>query len=320
MFPIRIDHEGLRTWTDKPWSFVPPPRLCRTEEQAIPRIPGYQQVTIQGETFEVPPTADLPGWIQHLWPSFLANAQVWRRGEDPTAYCRTWFLDDERIHRWHSWRELRLDPYNDYWQDKILRLWHDQLHPGAHFEIWTVDPPVPPLPGWENHLGDVIVLQSPSPQRRATLVSTLLQEPSIDRRSLTAFSVPLDQPRHELIRIAGLMFPSWHHPCTIHRGERELRDGRIRHLQGSGIFIQVVPEVDELTLMQQPIWPHASPAETLRPSDHTLSWQSSVFDTWVSSAFASPDDRVVIETWFIHTMISIDIVSFRERGQLVSPC
>ena len=312
MFPIRIDHGGLSSWTDKPWSYRPSPRWHRTEETAAPRLPGYQQVTIQGMAFDVPPLTDLPAWAQQLWPAFHALARVWRRGEDPTSYCRTWFLDDANIHQWHSWRELRLDPYSDYWHDELLRLWQDQLHPGASLQILVVEPPVPPIPGWETHLGDVLLVQSPCPRRRAILVSTLLREPLLDKRSLTAFSVPVDQPRHELLRLTGMMFPSWRNPCTIARGTRELLDGRIHHLAGSGIFIKVVLEDDVTSFMQRPASasPHlalADPPGTVTPFQHPVpsphapgSWRSAVLDLWTCTMVTDPTSLVIFDTWFIH--------------------
>ena len=228
---------------------------CRTFGEIEPPLrPGVSQVRIDGEHFDAPHLGAQPLWLQNLWPLFVAQARHYYRGGEPVAAVRTWFLDDLHVHEWHRWRELQLDPHCLEWEHALLQLWMDQLLPGQPFEIFLVTPEVPPIPGWESHLGDLILLQSPQPARRAILTLTLVRLPFDHRLRLVAYSVPQPQPRHELLRLVRLMFQCWQHPCTIKRGRRELLDGLLRHDQASGLHIMAdlaPPEPDDILALMQ---------------------------------------------------------------------
>ena len=250
-------------------------------------------------------------WVRQLWPAFQARAQEFRRGAGPEAFLRTWFLDDQHIHRWTRWRELRLVPQLDFWVQDLFQLWRDQIRDRDTLEFWIVDPPVPAIPGWESHLGDLIIRQNPSPARRSILVSTLIQEPVLDRRMLWAMSVPGTQPRHELLRQLGLMFHSWHHPCTIRRGHRLLMDGLLRHVQASGLMVTVDQrELDDATsLMQGTV--HHTPHAGLIPEELTNldlgdlprpAWETLIHSLWLASEACDPflGPFLDLNTWFLH--------------------
>ena len=308
-----IDHNALCSWHSKPWSLhggclhSDPVPLDRAEDTPVPRAPGFEWVQIGTEQFDVPPLHLQLNWIQQLWPAFVAQAREFQRGAGPVCFLRTWFLDDDRNRRCNHWRELRLVPYYDFWQQDLLQLWQDQIRDRSTVEIFLVDPPVPLIPGMEYHIGDLFVVQSPQPHRRAVLVSTSIQLPFEDRRSLLALSVPRQQPRHELLRLAQLMFHSWHHSCRIQRGFRILHDGLIAHVQASGLHITIEPVDDDTSLMQTTnIAGNAEHRQLnsvvqlpLRPPH----WESDVFGLWIQQGTILCEDEgptVPLHTWFIH--------------------
>ena len=313
---FRIDHEVLCEWDDKPWSLSGTPAtkdglgdapVDRAEEVQAPRVPGFEWVEVGGEHFDVPPLHFQPQWIQALWPIFSARAREFQRGEGPVAYLRTWFLDSDLVHRWDHWRELRLVPFFDFWQQDLFQLWQDQIRDRTNVEVYIVDPPVPVIPGWENHIVDLIIVQSHSPMKKAILVSTLLQTTWQDRRSLMALYVNNQQPRHDLIRQAGVLFTSWHHPCLIQRGFRALHDGLIRHTQASGLMVTVDQRDDAASFMQTSVTSNARPQLT---SDTSASiaptpphWEAEVFDLWVQHGTilcSQEGPSLPMQTWYIH--------------------
>ena len=307
---FRIDHSVLSTWTTKPWSLHQEigvtPIEHRTGDVDPPQVPGRELHRIAGIEYETPAINLAPFWIQQLWPTFIHKAALSRRSEHPLAWCRAWFLDDELTHEWSVWRELELDPQHTEWQQKATHLFRDQVLPGRTLEFHFVTPPIPPIPGWENQLGDLILVQAADPSRRAVLVSTLLQHPWEDRRMLRAYSFPHQQPRHELLRKVGLMFPSWRSPCTISRGTRLLWDGIIAHLQGSGLFFLVDQREqtsDVVTFMQGAHQPIQSPTAKAILSWTPPFWESDVFGAWIqygTITCAEDGPSVPIQTWYIH--------------------
>ena len=247
--------------------------------------------------------------LLNLWPTFTARAREFQfqRGGGPVAYLRTWFVDSALVSRWDHWRELRLVPFFDFWQQDLLQLWQDQIRDRTNIEVYIVDPPVPVIPGWENHIADLIFVQSPSPRRRAMLVSTLVQTNWLDRRSLMALYVPHQQPRHALIRQAGVMFPSWHHPCLIQRGLRALHDGLLRHLQASGLLITIDQRGDDLSFMQTSTVSTGCQQTTQSDSKSNVPapphCKADVFDLWIQHGnilCPSEGPTISVQTWYVH--------------------
>ena len=318
---VHLNVAEVSAWSEKPWSLhvgsdVDFQTAATTPWLHSARLLGevdnpptsFETVAhLDGEDFHVPPLHTLGAWIQQLWPSFLSVARVHRRGWYPTAYLRTWFLDGAGgIHDWSLWREFELDPRIDLWLPRLRTLWSDQLVPDTLLDIRLVDPPVPVIPGWTSHLGDLILVQRPQPSRCALLVHTTVRFPREDRLGLLALLAPLRQARHDLLRCVRLTFQTWRHPCTIHRGPRMLLDGLLDHTPFSGLTIAVdmgpdlsvpaeTPGADALSLMQ-------TPRGALAPHENTP-WESAIFDLWVTSGATACDEigpELFVQTWYVH--------------------
>ena len=318
---VHLGSEVLQIWEDKPWHLARHPDLG--EDSALPPtplssfrllgeedVPQFHAATVfhlDGEDFDIPPWHTLDAWIHDLWTPFLAAAQVYRRGWYPTAYLRTWFLDDEGgLHEWHHWREFELDPRVSLWASRLRTLWVDQLIDGAALEVQLIAPPVPPIPGWTAHLGDLVLVQRPRPARCALLVRTLVRLPREDRLGLAALLVPLRQARHDLLRRTRLTFFCWQHECTISRGNRMLMDGALDHSPFSGVSISVdlgpdLPtSADENSLMQLSSFVRRDHDP---PSAAPPFWESVVFDFWATQGATACEEvgpELFVQTWFVH--------------------
>ena len=298
-----LSHEFLRNWENKPWKLElqdyehPEPRQTfRLLDDALPSLPSRVEGTrgtipVGGVQIDQPDLRGVPAWIEQGWPLFERRAQVFRRGEGPTAYVRSWYLHHGRVRRWHLWRDFQLDEWPQHWQRRLQALWQDQLSPDEAWHVGWVTPEIPPIPGWENHLGDLIVWQPGEENRAAVLCHTLCSSPTVDRIQLQALSVPLQQGRHELLRLNHVMLQCWSSPCTIRRGTRTLLDGRLDHQDMSGLSIRVESALAELSvnlvqLRAVPLRGHAllSEQENLPPVDNVLTLSPTS-----TGAPASPD-------------------------------
>ena len=259
-FDCTFTHATLKAWKSKPWKLdlglvdhpasrttyrliddADPPSRLRPES-------GDGTELIDGVRNERPDLLGRPGWIQEGWHLFEQRARVWRRGEGPTAYVRTWFLHHDRTRRWHNWREFRLDEWPQDWPRRIHELWRDQLGRESAFNVGWVNPPIDPIAGWENHLGDLIVFQQGVEPRSSILCLSIIDSHYERRLQLHALSVPR---RHELLRMNNLMITTWRQPYRIRRGGRVLMDGLIDHVDLAGITIQVdALEEDQFSLLQ----------------------------------------------------------------------
>ena len=239
---------------------------------------------------------------------------VYRRGWYPTAYLRTWFLDDVgNLLEWQRWREFELDPRIALWEPRLRELWTDQLIGGAPLDIQFVSPPVAPIPGWTAHLGDLILVQRPQIASCAILVRTQVRFSHEDRLGLLALLVSRRQSRIDLLRRVRLTFQCWQHPCTIHRGSRLLLDGVFDHQPFSGLSIVAdmgpdlpvpaeAPGLDELSLMQIPPISAAPSSSGLSQAVRTP-WESVIFDLWITQGATACDEigpELFVETWYIH--------------------
>ena len=339
---VTLPESVLHDWSDKPWGLhdcgaVPDFEIARLlGEVVLPAPPSGSRTVIAGQPFEHRALTQFPAWIQSIWPTFVAGARYYQRRPLPTAYVRTWFLDDLRVHEWHRWRELEVDPGVEDWHGRLLALWRDQLLPPAAFEIHLVEPTVPAIPGWETHLGDLIILQSPLPTRRAILTRTEVRFADEVRLQLVAYSVPVRQPFHDLLRRVRLTFYTWRHPCTVFRGPRQLVDGLVEHVQASGISFTVdmesddhsllhlqavmtpaVPlddlvlnkvalEAEEVTSLMQTM-PATSPQEVIdcrqQLSLGVDDWTHDVFHRWFHDGAIACDSvgpELFVQTWFVH--------------------
>ena len=246
-----IPHDALQNWIDKPWKLdlneehMRPSFTFKVVEetphgQGLPRPEGGEQgQLIDGVRIDRTQLHHAPDWIRDGWNRFLLRARVHRRGEGPRAYTRTWYLHHDHVLSWNVWREFELHEYPQDWHGDICRLWRDQIHDDAAVHIAWIDPEVPPIPGWESHLGDIIVWQSPRPDRKCVLFLTWTQSDMHDRLRLQALSVPSRQTRPDIFRRNDLMFTCWNHQCDIIRGARTFHDGIIDHTDCSGILLQV---------------------------------------------------------------------------------
>ena len=316
---VSLSVDDFHTWKDKPWTLqcaLPHLEGRLLGEVLPPAVPGRVPEDIAGQQYELPDLHDAPGWIQDLWPDFLVSARFHRRDHDPTAYCRTWFIDHHLHPRCEVWREFRLDPFRTNWQSNLLDLWRDHYNPLAPFTIAVVRPPVPPIAGWEAHVADVVVTQSATVGRTTLLCMTRSEVDYLERVSLTALSVPVQQPRHALLMMARLMTVCWQHPCHLIRAGRELHDGILTHSEASGLLIQVDPlPTDAFSLMQRPANVDSTlppPAGSSDPGACAVTHHAGfVFEDWrrdilrlhdVHSAIAFEDEGpiILIHTWFIH--------------------
>ena len=186
---------------------------------------------------------------------FEWRARIHRRGAGPTAYVRTWFSHHDRARRCTVWREFQLDEWPHHWRRRLQELWRDQIDADADARFGWVQPDIPIIPGWENHLGDIIVWQPGLERRVSILCHTLCHTDEEDRIMLQALSVPVQQGRRDLLRLNYVMIQCWTHPCTVRRGDRALVDGRIDHQDVSGLSIRVDPiqEDPPLNLLQQQV-------------------------------------------------------------------
>ena len=264
-FDHDFTHESLRAWARKPWKLDldhvdhPVARITYrlidepTPTSTLRANSAERTQLLDGVRIERPDLLGHPGWIQDGWTMFEQRARVLRRGEGPSAYARTWFLHHDRVRRWHTWREFRLDEWPQEWRHRLQELWRDQLRGDNQLHVGWVQPPVRPIPGWENHIGDIIVFQHGVEPRAAILCLTMIDLQFERRLQLQALSVPRRHGRHDLLRLCNVMIISWRNPCHIRRGERELRDGIVDHVDLSGIVINIDSSEeprDQLQLLQ----------------------------------------------------------------------
>ena len=293
-----FSHEFLREWKNKPWRLefydYEHPELRQTfrlldDHRPLPPARGdgaHGTIPVGGVRIDQPDLRGVPEWIEHGWPLFEWRAQVHRRGEGPTAYVRTWYLHHDHTRRWQRWREFQLDEWPQHWQRRLHALWRDQLTPAAEWHVGWITPEIPVIPGLESHLGDLVVWQSGAENRAAILCHTLCSSPLLDRVQLQALSVPLQQGRHDLLRLNHVMLQCWSSPCIIRRGTHTLLDGRLDHQDMSGISIRVEPALSAtaINLVQLRAQRYRSlmplPAqENIAPVDNVLTSSSTSKDT-----------------------------------------
>ena len=248
---MTIPHDALQTWIDKPWKldqnngFDGKDFDYKTTDEAphgqnLPRTDaGERGLQVDGVRINQPPLHHAPAWIVDGWNRFLLQARVHRRGTGPTAYVRTWYLHHDNVRSWNVWRELELHEDAQDWTRDLYQIWRDQIRPDADVHISWIDPEIPPIPGWENQLGDIIVWQAPTVERRCILYLTWIQTDFENRLRLQALSVPRRQTRPDIFRLNMLTFTCWNHPCNIVRGTRTMHDGVIDHLDCSGILLWI---------------------------------------------------------------------------------
>ena len=315
---VTLPHEVLSTWPDKPWSLCvsgEPPGFAETrllDGIVLPEHPMEQQTDIAGHLFRHPAVALQSDWVRSIWPTFVAGARFYQLRAQPTAYLRTWFLDDPHVSEWHRWRELEVDPQVHLWEDRLLALWRDQLRPPAPVQVFLVTPSVPPIPGWETHLGDLIVHQGLHLDRKAILTRTEVRLADEVRLQLAAYLVPARQPFHELMRRVRLMFHCWRHPCSVHRGQRLLVDGLIDHIQASGLSFladmePAAPLHEDTTALMQASAPRPTSSGLLDCGQHLrlgpADWMHELFGVWFRDGAIACDEvgpEIFVQTWYIH--------------------
>ena len=247
---VALEQSDFANWSSKPWGITETPSISPwrqtykiTGECDPPDVPGrLDTVDIQGHQVRPPHLPAPQAWINEAWPRFVTGARLYRRHEGPSAYCRTWYIHHTEIRTWLRWREFQLTDDVAQWEVLLTHLWRDQVRAGQEMQIHWITPPVPEIPGWESHLGDIVLVQGHVPERAAILCRTTSILDHEDRLTLQAFSVPSRQPRPDLLLINHIAILCWSHDCTITRGSRILRDGMIDHIDGSGIHILVTPQ------------------------------------------------------------------------------
>ena len=280
MYSLQVNQEAIHDWEGKPWGLHenrPPHGIAWPEDDdqnhectnygirhrlfdSDPESPRFEHHDHAAPvpTTMLPQGGHMPPWMQEIWRIFNAHATVMQPPEGPTMWIRTWYIHHDEERECRHPRELRLDEAAEVWEADTTALWRDRLRPQADNDIILINPPVQPAAGYEHIRADVILQQPAEHERLSVLLTMVLPGTHVDRIRVVAHSVPHDQNRLQLMRLAGLPHQHWFDDCTIHRGQRELHDGMIRHIHGSQLRFTVggrihggQPQAIGLNLMQR---------------------------------------------------------------------
>eukprot|EP00435_Cladocopium_sp_Y103_P013990 s3230_g3.t1 len=130
----------------------------------------------------------------------------------------TWYLSSLGFPRCSFSRAVALDADIDSWITKIRTVWRDRLHPHMPVELAIVNPP---LEG-QTHGGHFILLQSVSPDEKATILSSYWSSLSGDLNDRFAQLVPRRLSFPSLLQFNDLEFLCAHGDfhCTAHVGDQ----------------------------------------------------------------------------------------------------
>ena len=255
MSVVRMNHDQLAHWDEKPWYLPPSYREPCIEDQtcveplsakavSITRSESlYQQYRItddhghvegyppDGTTAEADtlrghhPPPELPGWFRHLMeivPEAEYRAEVEDDEPGRPLHVRTWFLDHSVHLRWNVPRIIELTHDWMRWHEDILAGWADQIliHHAHHIHLVQPDPPR------HRHnriiLADLIIVRDSEVPRFAGLVTVASLTDATDVTFSVAASLPAEVSGLMIRTVADADDICQHRRCFAYHGWHEL--------------------------------------------------------------------------------------------------
>ena len=115
------------SWTEE---FLRAMGALQTAQEDMPEFPAEQNI----------PLADLPSWVQELWPIWRQSARPGPGAVEYMARVETWYTDHSRVQHCLSSRIVVLGSDPSSWVTDILAAWRDLVVPGFDIQIVAVLP------------------------------------------------------------------------------------------------------------------------------------------------------------------------------------
>ena len=242
---IRLPHDFLIQWTEKPWSKYPPLYDPRSDHQWQPLRPEEPPEGLDDDDRCIDfsqcchPGKDAYPWIQDIWQHVFVP-QAHRVGAFfPSAIeLFTWYLDDEIHTRCDTYRILQLDEEWWNWTGLIKLLWRDRIKE-SYFDI-TLVRPEPPRRQGEVHQAHAIISQTHNGDI-GTLVTAIVDHDRRQRQWQIAVNVPPVANKNDFLRLV----PAYNgrHPdrYLVIYDDRTITDRLQRMSQGASIEVHCDP-------------------------------------------------------------------------------
>eukprot|EP00435_Cladocopium_sp_Y103_P049926 s1783_g15.t1 len=156
---------------------------------------------------------------------------------EPVMIFDTWYLSSLGFPRCSFSRAVALDEDIDSWLVKIRTVWRDRLHPHMPVELAIVNPPI----SGTTHGGHFILLQSVSPEEKATILSSYWTQRTGDLHDRFAQLVPRRLSYSSLLQFNDLDFVCSHgdYHCSAHVGDQLFEENEAWPIY-HGMHIEVV--------------------------------------------------------------------------------
>ena len=232
------------SWTEE---FLRAMGALQTAQEDMPEFPAEQNV----------PLADLPSWIQELWPIWQQFARPGPGAVEYMARVETWYTDHSRVQHCLSSRIVILGADPTSWVTDILAAWRDLVLPGHDIQIVAVLPMTDDQA--PNICAQLLLIQRPDPFLRSIIVT--ISDTAVQRGLPQSCAVVAgDHVRlHSVLLMTNMLY---HCPpevltnrCRLYYGTRELRgEAYIPAVHGDvfNLIIQRDVTVDIHTLIGLP--------------------------------------------------------------------
>lgn len=200
------------SWTEE---FLQAMGALRTAEEDMPEFPAEQNI----------PMAELPSWVQELWPIWQQFARPGPGAVEYMARVETWYTDHRRVQHCLSSRIVILGADPSAWVNDILAAWRDFVLPGFDIQITAVLPMTDDQA--PNICAQLLLIQRPDPFSRSIIVT--ISDTAVQRGLPQSCAiVAVDHVRiHSVLLMTGLLYQCppeiLTNRCRLYYGTRELR-------------------------------------------------------------------------------------------------
>ena len=213
---------------DHPVPGSPPPRRLSWTEEFLRAMGALQ--TAQADMPEFPveqnvPMADLPSWVQELWPIWQDFARPGPGAVEYLARVETWYTDHSRVQHCLSSRIVVLGSDPTSWVTDMVAAWRDLILPGHDVQIVAVQPMTDDQA--PNICAQLLLIQRPDPFSRSVIVT--ISDTAAQRGIPQSWAiVAADHVRlHSVLLMTNMLYQCppeiLTNRCRLFYGTRELR-------------------------------------------------------------------------------------------------
>ena len=113
--------------------------------------------------------ADLPLWVQELWPMWQQRARLGPGAIEFLGRVETWYTDHPRVQHCRSSRVVSLGSDPTAWQADLTRAWGDFVLPQFDLTFVLIDPMTDDQA--PNLVAQLLLIQRPEPFSRSIIVT-----------------------------------------------------------------------------------------------------------------------------------------------------